>query len=169
MTGTTQSLQLDLMLILSGISAATAFFMALSKTLDRERKLFLILTNIFTVLLLYFDRLEHFFNGDPSATGYWMVRISNFIQFSMVILIIWAFNHYIRDIYIDETGLKKIPVRLTVIDILVIIGLILLCISQFTGLYYTIDANNVYHRSPGYMIGMIIPLVVLVLQLSLML
>ena len=128
MTGTTQSLQLDLMLILSGISAATAFFMALSKTLDRERKLFLILTNIFTVLLLYFDRLEHFFNGDPSATGYWMVRISNFIQFSMVILIIWAFNHYIRDIYIDETGLKKIPVRLTVIDIMVIAGLLLLCI-----------------------------------------
>ena len=45
--------------------------------------------------------------------------------------------------------------------------MILLVISQFTGLYYTIDANNVYHRSPGYMIGMIIPMVVLVLQLSL--
>lgn len=166
MTGTPQSLQLDLMLILSGISAATAFFMALSKTLDRERKLFLILTNIFTVLLLYFDRLEHFFNGDPSATGYWMVRISNFIQFSMVILIIWAFNHYIRDIYIDETGLKKIPVRLTVIDILVIIGLILLCISQFTGLYYTFDASNTYQRAPLFFISMAIPCAMLIMQLS---
>ena len=154
------------MLILSGISAATAFFMALSKTLDRERKLFLILTNIFTVLLLYFDRLEHFFNGDPSATGYWMVRISNFIQFSMVILIIWAFNHYIRDIYIDETGLKKIPVRLTVIDILVIIGLILLCISQFTGLYYTFDASNTYQRAPLFFISMAIPCAMLIMQLS---
>lgn len=166
MTGTPQSLQLDLMLILSGISAATAFFMALSKTLDRERKLFLILTNIFTVLLLYFDRLEHFFNGDPSATGYWMVRISNFIQFSMVLLIIWAFNHYIRDIYIDETGLKKIPVRLTVIDILVIIGLILLCISQFTGLYYTFDASNTYQRAPLFFISMAIPCAMLIMQLS---
>ena len=166
MTGTPQSLQLDLMLILSGISAATAFFMALSKTLDRERKLFLILTNIFTVLLLYFDRLEHFFNGDPSATGYWMVRISNFIQFSMVILIIWAFNHYIRDIYIDETGLKKIPVRLTVIDIMVIAGLLLLCISQFTGLYYTFDASNTYQRAPLFFISMAIPCAMLIMQLS---
>ena len=166
MTGTTQSIQLDLMLILSGISAATAFFMALSKTLDRERKLFLILTNIFTVLLLYFDRLEHFFNGDPSATGYWMVRISNFIQFSMVILIIWAFNHYIRDIYIDETGLKKIPVRLTVIDIMVIAGLLLLCISQFTGLYYTFDASNTYQRAPLFFISMAIPCAMLIMQLS---
>ena len=166
MAGTTQSLQLDLMLILSGISAATAFFMALSKTLDRERKLFLILTNIFTVLLLYFDRLEHFFNGDPSATGYWMVRISNFIQFSMVILIIWAFNHYIRDIYIDETGLKKIPVRLTVIDIMVIAGLLLLCISQFTGLYYTFDASNTYQRAPLFFISMAIPCAMLIMQLS---
>lgn len=166
MTGTPQSLQLDLMLILSGISAATAFFMALSKTLDRERKLFLILTNIFTVLLLYFDRTERFFNGDPSATGYWMVRISNFIQFAMVLLIIWAFNHYIRDIYIDETGLKKIPVRLTVIDILVIIGLILLCISQFTGLYYTFDESNTYQRSPLFFISMAIPCAMLIMQLS---
>lgn len=166
MTGTPQSLQLDLMLILSGISAATAFFMALSKTLDRERKMFLILTNIFTVLLLYFDRTERFFNGDPSATGYWMVRISNFIQFAMVLLIIWAFNHYIRDIYIDETGLKKIPVRLTVIDILVIIGLILLCISQFTGLYYTFNESNTYQRSPLFFISMAIPCAMLIMQLS---
>lgn len=166
MTGTSQSLQLDLMLILSGISAATAFFMALSKTLDRERKLFLILTNIFTVLLLFFDRAERLFNGDPSVTGYWMVRISNFIQFAMVLLIIWAFNHYIRDIYIDETGLKKIPVRLTVIDILVIAGLLLLCISQFTGLYYTFDESNTYQRAPLYLISMAIPCAMLIMQLS---
>lgn len=166
MTGTSQSLQLDLMLILSGISAATAFFMALSKTLDRERKLFLILTNIFTVLLLFFDRAERLFNGDPSVTGYWMVRISNFIQFAMVLLIIWAFNHYIRDIYIDETGLKKIPVRLTVIDILVIAGLLLLCISQFTGLYYTFDESNTYQRAPLFLISMAIPCAMLIMQLS---
>ena len=166
MTGTLQSLQLDVMLILSGISAATAFFMALSKTLDRERKVFLILTNIFAVLLLYFDRAERFFTGDPGATSYWMVRISNLIQYAMVILIIWAFNHYVRDIYIDETGLNNIPIRLTVIDYMVMAGLVLLGISQFTGLYYTFDEFNNYQRSPLYIISMILPCAMLLIQLS---
>ena len=112
MIGTLESIQLDLMLVLSGISAATAIFMALSKSLDRERKIFLILTNVCAVLLLFFDRLAYIYRGDVSETGYWMVRISNFVVYAMVLLIVWAFNHYIRDIYSDETGFKKIPLRL---------------------------------------------------------
>ena len=163
---TIQSIQLDLMLILSGISAATAFYMALSKSLDKERKVFLILTNIFAVLLLFFDRTDRIFQGEASTTAFWMVRISNFIQFAMILLILWAFNNYIRDIYIDETGLQKIPVRLNVIDFLVMIGLVLLGISQSTGLYYTFNENNIYQRSPLFFISMAIPCAVLVLQLT---
>lgn len=166
MIGILESVQLDVMLILSGISAATAFFMALTKSLDRERKIFLILTNVCAVLLLYFDRAERLFSGDPGITSYWMVRVSNFIQFSMIYLIIWAFNHYVRDIYVDETGLKSVPVRLKVIDFMVMAGLLLLGISQFTGLYYTFDEFNNYHRSPMFFISMALPCAMLLLQLS---
>ena len=164
-----QSLQLDIMLILSGISAATAFYLALTKSLDTERKVYLILTNVFSVLLLYFDRAAYLFRGDTSISGYWMVRISNFTVFAMVLMIVWAFNHYIRDIYRDETGIAKIPLRLTLVDFLVIAGLILLAISQFNGMYYTIDANNEYHRAPFYFISMAIPCAVLIMQLTVVL
>ena len=164
-----KSIQLDLMLVLSGITAANAFFMALSKSLDKERKFFLILTNIFAVLLLHFDRASYIYRGDTSALGYRMVRISNFVVFAMVLMIIWAFNHYVRDIYSDETGLKKVPFRLRLIDYLIVAGLMLLVISQFTGLYYTFDANNNYVRSPYFVISMIIPLTILLLQLSVIL
>ena len=166
MIGILESVQLDVMLILSGISAATAFFMALTKSLDRERKVFLILTNVCAVLLLYFDRAERLFSGDPGITSYWMVRVSNFIQFAMIYLIIWAFNHYVRDIYVDETGLKSVPVRLKVIDYMVMAGLLLLGISQFTGLYYTFDEFNNYHRSPMFLISMALPCTMLLLQLT---
>lgn len=166
MIGFLESIQLDLMLILSGISAATAFFMALSKSLDRERKLFLILTNIFAVLLLFFDRSAYIFRGDTSVSGYWMVRISNFIVYAMILLIVWAFNNYVRDIYIDETGLSKIPLRLKVIDFVVMAGLILLGISQVTGLYYSFDEFNRYQRSPLFFLSMAIPCAVLLLQLT---
>ena len=164
-----KNIQLDLMLVLCGISAATAFFMALSKSLDKERKFYLILTNIFAVLLLHFDRASYIYRGDTSKMGYRMVRISNFIVFCMVLMIVWAFNHYVRDIYSDETGLKKIPFRLRLIDYLVLAGLVLLIISQFTGLYYTFDSGNHYVRSPFFIISMIIPLTMLLLQLSVIL
>ena len=164
-----QNIQLDIMLMLCGISAATAFYLALSKSLDTERKVYLILTNVFSVLLLYFDRAAYIFRGDTSFSGYWMVRISNFTVYAMVLMIVWAFNHYIRDIYRDETGIAKIPLRLTLVDFLVIAGLILLAISQFNGMYYNIDANNEYHRAPLYFISLAIPCAVLIMQLTVVL
>lgn len=162
-----KQLQLDLMLVLSGISAAVAFFLVLTKSLDKERKAFLILANVFSVILLLSDRTACEYRGSTAPGAFWIVRISNFLIFAMVIMILEAFNNYVQDICMDETGIKKVPFRLKLNNYLLLAGMILLIISQFTGLYYTIDANNVYHRSPGYMIGMIIPLVVLVLQLSL--
>ena len=71
-----KSVQLDIMLIISGLCLATAIFMTFSKTLDRERKIFLVLSNIFSVLLLVFDRYAYIYRGNTSETGYWMVRIS---------------------------------------------------------------------------------------------
>ena len=161
-----KDIQLELMLVLRGVSAAVAFFLSLSKSVDNERKTFLILANAGSVMLLISDRAAYMYRGDPSVLGYWMVRVSNFLVFAMVLLILWSFNHYVRDIYVDETGLEKIPFRLKLVDYLCITGVVLLIISQFTGLYYTFDASNVYHRSPGYVIGMLIPMVVLMMQLS---
>ena len=161
-----QDIQLELMLVLSGVSAAVAFFLSLSKSIDNERKTFLILANAGSVMLLISDRAAYMYRGDPSVLGYWMVRVSNFLVFAMVLLILWSFNHYVRDIYVDETGLEKIPFRLKLVDYLCITGVVLLIISQFTGLYYTFDASNFYHRSPGYVIGLLIPMVVLMMQLS---
>ena len=161
-----KSIQLDIMLIISGLCLATAVFMTFSKTLDKERKLFLVLSNIFSVLLLVFDRYAYIFRGDTSTTGYWMVRISNFIVFLMILLIDWGFNHYIIDIVVDDTDAKKVPVRLKLIDYLIAVGIILVIISQFTGLYYTFDETNHYQRSPGFLIGAIIPVIVLVTQLT---
>ncbi|MBR3143183.1 MAG: hypothetical protein IKF09_08580 [Clostridiales bacterium] len=140
--------------------------MTFSKTLDRERKIFLVLSNIFSVLLLVFDRYAYIYRGNTSETGYWMVRISNFIVFIMTLMIDWGFNHYIIDIIMDETDVKKVPVRLKMIDYLIAIGIGLVIISQFTGLYYTFDETNHYQRAPGFLIGAILPVIVLLTQLT---
>ena len=42
-------------------------------------------------------------------------------------------------------------------------------VSQFTGLYYYFDAENVYHRNPGYMIALVLPLAGMIIDLVLLL
>ncbi|MBR4443639.1 MAG: HD-GYP domain-containing protein, partial [Clostridia bacterium] len=45
----------------------------------------------------------------------------------------------------------------------------MVAISQFTGLYYTFDAMNQYQRAPGFIVCYMIPLSILVLQISVIL
>ena len=90
------------MLVLSGITVTTAFFMSLVKTLTRERKLYLMLTEIGACLLLVSDRFAYIYRGDVTTAGYWMVRISNFMVYAMVLFIVWTFNRYISVIFKND-------------------------------------------------------------------
>lgn len=50
---------------------------------------------------------------------------------------------------------KKLTVKL--VKIICIIGILIVCISQFTNLYYYIDDRNVYHSQPAYALSVLIP------------
>ena len=166
MLDTLKSVQLDLMLIICGISGAVAFFLALTKSIDKERKLYLILANLFSVILMISDRAAYGFRGDTSLAASIIVRASNFLTFGMILMILWAFNNYFQDICRDSPGIGAASKRLKVCNYIILFGLFLLFASQLVGLYYTIDENNVYHRAPGYFISFIIPVTVLIIQLT---
>jgi len=166
MLETLKNVQLDLMLVICGISGAVAFFLALSKSIDKERKLYLILANLFSVLLMISDRAAYSFRGNTGLAASVIVRISNFLTFGMILMILWAFNNYFQDICWEAPGIKAALKRLKVCNYIILFGLFLLFASQLTGLYYTIDENNTYHRAPGYFISFIIPVTVLIIQLT---
>lgn len=52
------------------------------------------------------------------------------------------------------TGRKNFK-RATFINILCVVAVALVIISQFTDLYYYYDAQNVYHRSEGFIISIL--------------
>lgn len=166
MLETLKNVQLDLMLVICGISGAVAFFLALSKSIDKERKLYLILANLFSVLLMISDRAAYSFRGNTGLAASVIVRISNFLTFGMILMILWAFNNYFQDICREAPGIKAALKRLKACNYIILFGLFLLFASQLTGLYYTIDENNTYHRAPGYFISFIIPVTVLIIQLT---
>jgi signal transduction histidine kinase/CheY-like chemotaxis protein len=118
------------------------------------------------MFLLLFDRLAYIYRGNTSDLGYYMVRVSNFFVYLLSLMLVHAFNLYLMDLYKNEGGLKRIPKRLVVGEAVYCAGLILLTISQFTGLYYTFDEYNRYHRSPGIYISFLIPVFMTLLQIS---
>ena len=158
--------QADIMMILGGICGIMSLFVYMTNTMSKRRKFALMLLEISAVFLLISDRRAYIYRGDPSDLGWVMVRLSNFLVFFLTLVVIYAFNLYMIDLYTHEAGLDKIPKRLKAVKIMALVGMALVVISQFTGFYYTFDEMNLYQRAPGFIVCYVIPLSILVLQMS---
>ncbi len=161
--------QADIMLLLSGICGLMGLLVYLTKSMSKTRKLALMQIEFTSMLLLIADRQAYIYRGDTSTLGWWMVRISNFLVFFLTLAVIYSFNLYLIDLYTHEGGLEKPPKRLRAVKVLALIGMALVIISQFTGLYYTFDEMNRYQRAPGFLISYLIPMTILLLQISVIL
>ncbi|MDY6396919.1 MAG: hypothetical protein SPL22_04240 [Treponema sp.] len=158
--------QQNIMLFLSGICFVLAILSFLTNTLNKRRRRALVILEFVASLLLIMDRFAYQYRGNVSTLGYWMVRISNFAVFFLSIAIIFHFNSFLIDLMINEGQLKKVPRRLRAVQILCVAGILMLIISQFTGLYYTFDEYNRYQRSPYYLLSYLFTLVCLLIQLD---
>ncbi len=158
--------QLNIMLFLSGTCSVLAILSFFTRSMPKKRRFALMIMEVYAALLLIMDRFAYIYRGDPSATGFWMVRISNFFVYFLSLCILHAFNLYLIDLYTNEGGFKKAPFRFIITEFLFGIGTVCLIISQFTGLYYTFDAENFYHRAPLIMLSYFFPFAIMLLQFS---
>ncbi|MCR5673963.1 MAG: diguanylate cyclase, partial [Lachnospiraceae bacterium] len=149
-----------------GVCVAIILLLLFTKAIPTRRRKILMSIEISAFLLLFFDRLAYEYSGNITRTGYIMVRLSNFIVFFMSVFIVFVFNIYLFDLLRKEGGLTTFPNRLKVAGIVSVIGMILIIVSQFTGLYYTFDESNVYHRSPAFIVCFIFPFIASMLQLT---
>ena len=158
--------QTEIMLALSGICGAISLFVFMTDTLSKKRKFSLMALELSAMFLLLFDHWAYRYRGDVSSLGWWMVRVSNFLVFFLTLLVILSFNSYLVDLFTTEGKLEKAPRRLSVARYLVLFGMAMVVLSQFTGIYYTFDEMNRYQRAPGFILCYLTPFVVLMLQLS---
>lgn len=109
-------------------------------------------------LLLAMDAVAWAFRGYPGSLGAAMVRVSNFLVFFTSYVILAEYTTYQRLLIAEQTDF---PVRAWsgAIYCISAFGMILVCISQFTDLFYYIDADNYYHRTDQYYISMVLALV----------
>ena len=156
--------QLNIILVLCGMCLNMAILLLFTKALTTKRRRILILMELTPLFLLGFDRLAYIYAGDTSDMGYIMVRVSNFVVFFLTSEIVFAFNLYLKDLLTDEGGMEEIPRLLRVVQVLSVIGMVMAVLAAFTGLYYTFDENNIYHRSPTFLLCYILPIVGPVMQ-----
>lgn len=159
-----QAHQLSVMLFMSGVSGILAFATLLMDTLPRGRKSVLTLMELSAMLLLIFDRFAYIYRGVPGTLGSVMVWVSNGTVYFLSLFIPYLVTYYLRDVLLTEGKLKAAPRRLLLCDALFAVGTALIVVSQFTGLYYTIDEHNVYHRAPGNVICFLIPILLVLTQ-----
>ncbi len=141
--------------------AALCLFMG--KNYNKEKRKWMLRMQLSTALLLGSDMLAWMFSGNSGETGYYIVRISNFLVFALTDLIFLFFQQYIG-CYVNEEGQKN--KRLELAGFIALAGILLVMISQFTDIYYYFDVKNCYHRNSAYILSMILPLSGMLIDLS---
>ena len=147
---------LDLMLALSGIGAAFAVLVLLSKALSRRRRLVIVIIELSATFLLFFDRLTYIYDGDASRFGTAVARVGNIVVYMLTQFIIFAFIHYVMNI-IREDRKMKIPRVLRFLCALTFAGMLLVFAGLFSTYLYYFEEGNIYHRGPGYLLCYVIP------------
>ena len=128
----------------------------------------LILIQFITGILLVFDALAYIFRGNTSQTGFYMVRLSNFVVFflncTLPFFICFYCVEFIKSDFLEFKILKNlrlsvkngVPPHLFVVFYICLVGLALVLISQFTNLYYYFDESNFYHRNSLYPLSVVL-------------
>lgn len=161
--------QLSIMLFLSGICSVLAILCFFTNSIPKKRRYVLTVLEFFAAMLLIMDRYAYIFRGNTSTLGWWMVRICNFCVFFFSLSILYTFTLYLCSLFTNEGGLGRVPRRLRVCEVLFGVGIIFLFLGAFSGLYYTFDENNIYHRNTGLFISYSFPFAILILQFSVIL
>lgn len=124
----------------------------------------LYLTQLCCVFFLIFDAIAYFCDLYPALWPRWVVILSNFFVFCLVNVQLYFFNLFITYSFMETGRFKKLPKELLLGFILPSVAITLIIISQFTGIYYSFDADNVYHRGPLFPLSMVTPLLILCIQ-----
>ncbi len=142
--------------------------MFLSNSYNKEKRKYLMELEGLAALLLLMDVIANIFRGYPGELGSVAVHVSNFLVFFVNEILLAFFHAYVCICLLSKEECKSLR-RVRAVYLMATLAAFLVIVSQFTDLYYYIDADNYYHRAPFYIISLIFPLVCMGVDLSLLL
>ena len=146
------SLQLDIMLALSGICCAMVFLLLITRALSPKRKAFLVILELSTFFILIFEHQAYMYEGETGSVAHAMVCLGNFVVFFLNTVLSFVFNLYVWTVLIEDAK-ENAPKRLKAAALFAILSAVFLIINLFTGWVYSVDSTNAYHRGPLFLIN----------------
>lgn len=143
-----------------------AFFVLVIKFHSFRKKYAILKIQLSVAVLTICVSLSFHFDGLPGTTAYWMTRISNFCTYIALLASLMSVSDYNIATFMSSGKFSKLPRRLLLGFIIPSVGMTLVVVSQFTGIYYYIDENNVYHRGPLFLVAFLIPMVTIIMLFS---
>ena len=154
------SAQLTALLVESVLCFVLTPMYALSKDPLRVRKSVIVLLNLSCGLMLLCEYLFYIFKGSTTPATVAVMYIVNAAVYYLVVLTLLFYAMLVYTRLFKRFDIKSdMPCRRRLIAVcfIVFIGLLLVTISQFTGIYYSFDSNNVYQRGPFFWLAAVIP------------
>lgn len=135
-----------------------AFCLSMGNDHNREKRNWLIWMELSAAALLCCDAAAWFVQGTPGEASHLIMVATNFVVYAGLYLVLFLFNHYVG-CYLREDGRLCAPKRSRAVDITCAVGIGLVFVSQFSPLFYYIDAQNIYHRSDTFPLSMVLLLI----------
>lgn len=135
-----------------------AFCLSMGNDYNREKRNWLIWMELSAAALLCCDAAAWFVQGTPGEASHLIMVVTNFVVYAGLYLVLFLFNHYVG-CYLREDGRLCAPKRSRTVDMTCAVGIGLVFVSQFSPLFYYIDAQNIYHRSDAFPLSMVLLLI----------
>ena len=114
-------------------------------TEERKATKVIIATLLTSVFINIADALAYVYRGDPTNIGYNMVRISNFVVF-VGMFVLLAFGNKLLDTMLEERGAGEDKRQRNAVYAICGAGAALVVLSAFFRFLYSFDDQNFYHR-----------------------
>ena len=159
-----QSIHIALLLWGFIFSLIAAFCTSFLYHYDKRKRKVMLYMQLASALLLLSDAIAW---GTRGSMYYYVVRVSNFFVFLMCDVIFLLFHHFVV-LSLFKGDRTKNNSKIKIAYFLGVLSIVLVVISQFTHLYYYIDAQNYYHRNTYHFISIILPLLGVLIDFSLL-
>ena len=148
----------------TGICGLTIVQVSSGEWLRKEIKKYFQL--FFAVIIVYMltHLTREMMNGVPGSGVHTALYIVAYTEF-----FVSGFMAYLLSLLVLTISKPKRPKTVGIVYLCILIAhIVLLTVAQFTDLYYTFDAGNVYHRAPMYILSNIPQMLMMLLDIYLM-
>ena len=158
---------INVMFMAAGIGICTMSLMQVSSGIHIRKEAKKYFQLFFSLIIIYISMhlLRMLLEGDTEAGVSLTIRIVTFIEFLVSGFMIYLLSLLI--LFIADPG-KMRNVISNICTVLLSIHVIALIVAQFTGFYYYFDANNIYHRGPGYAMSNVMHILMLLQNIFLL-